>query len=141
MIHGGTIKYSEAGANRAALEVICAVNEAVDAGLKHCASAHRAGFDGDVKSDSSETVISHSRGGCAQRDDFSVRRGIAVRDGAISGARNDAFSVGSMDDYAAYRYFSALRGQAGLCERQSHVIFIEGDLSGSVAGIVHRASE
>jgi hypothetical protein len=55
--------------------------------------------------------------GVAQRENFGVRGGIAMRDGAISGARDDLLVE---DDDSADGDFAALGGFAGLVERFAH---------------------
>lgn len=138
VIHTRMIEDGEAGANCAALGIVRTVDEAIDPGLEHCARAHRAGLDSDVESESRETMIPHSRCGCAQGDYFRVRGRVAVCDGTIAGAREDIFSP---DDDATDRHFSVLRREARFCQRQPHVFVVKSDLLGRVAGIVHRASE
>lgn len=91
VIHTRMVEDGEAGANCAALGIVRTVDEAIDPGLEHCARAHRAGLDSDVESESRETMIPHSRCGCAQGDYFRVRGRVAVCDGTIAGAREDIF--------------------------------------------------
>ncbi len=83
----------EAGADGAAFGIIGAVNEAWDACLDDCASAHAAGLDRDVENGSSEAVIAEEAGGLAEDDDFRVGGGVIVADGAIAGTGEDFAAV------------------------------------------------
>ena len=75
--------------DRAALCFVCSVDKSRDAGLEHCTGAHGAGFYGDVQSCAQQAVIAGSKGAVAKGENFGVGGGIAMRDGAISGACDD----------------------------------------------------
>ena len=107
----------EAGTDCAAFSFVGAVHEARDAGLEHCTGAHRAGFDGDVKRGAEEAVVTDSVGGVTKCENFRVGGGIAMRDGAIPGARYDFFVE---DEDGADGDFAALGGLAGFGEGFGH---------------------
>lgn len=107
----------EAGMDRAALGLVRSINQAGDAGLQHCAGAHGAGFDGDVKSSAEQAVIAEAEGGVTEGENFGMRGGIAVSDGPISGARDDFFVE---DQDCADRNFAAPGGFAGFEKRFGH---------------------
>src|SRR6185437_9477794 len=81
----------EARVHRASLGIVGAVNEPRDARLQNRARTHRARLDCHVKSGPQQAMIPNRRSGGAQRNHFRMRRGIAIRDRAVGGARNDAF--------------------------------------------------
>jgi hypothetical protein len=107
----------EAGTNRAAFSFVGAVHEARDAGLEHCTGAHRAGFDGYVKGCAEQAVVADSVGSVAKGENFRVCGGIAMRDGAISGACDDFFVD---DEDGADGDFATLGGLAGFGEGFGH---------------------
>jgi len=57
VIQAGVGKDFEAGANGTPFRVIAAIDEALDASLNHSASAHGAGFDGDIQNCLREPII------------------------------------------------------------------------------------
>jgi hypothetical protein len=117
MVKLGMIEDREARAYRAAFGVWRAINETGDAGLDHSAGAHGAGLDGDVEACSCQTIVADTLCSFAQRDYFGVRGGIAVGDGAVSGAGHDLIIH---YHYCADRYFASFGRGAGFIERAAH---------------------
>ena len=105
------------GAYRAAFGLIGAVHQAGDAGLNHRAGAHGAGFDGDVESGAEQAVVAGFQGGVTQGQNFGVRGGIAMGDGAVSSAC-DNFVID--DEYCANGNFSAFGRLAGFLKGLGH---------------------
>src|SRR5712691_11062814 len=79
----------EAGADRAALGVVSAVDQARDASLDYGAGAHAAGLDGDVESGVSKAVVAEKTGGPAKDDDFRVGGGVVVADCTVVRTREN----------------------------------------------------
>jgi len=134
------VEHGEARPHRAALGIVRAIDKARHAGLQDRAGAHRARLDGHVDDCSQQPMISDCRRSRAQRNHFRVGRGIAIRNRAIRGPRQDAVSN---RNHAANRHFAAALGAARFFERHLHVHFIERRLRlpGVVFIAVHRASE
>ncbi len=126
------VEDGETGADGAAFHVICAVDEAGDARLDHSPGAHGAGLDGDVESRVEEAVIFDFLRGGAEGDDFGVGGGVAIGDGTVAGAGDDAAFV---DDDGTDGDFTAIGGEAGFFQRGLH----EGDVS--IRDFGHRARE
>ena len=79
----------EAGADPATFGIVGAIDEPRDTSLDDGARAHAAGLDGDVERGISKAVVAKKAGGFAKGDDFCMRRGIAVANGAIVSARKN----------------------------------------------------
>lgn len=117
MVEAGIAQEGEAGADSAGFGIVCAVDEAGDARLNHGTGAHGAGLDGDVEVGAEEAVSSDRVCGFAEHDNFGVRGGVAIRDRAVAGARDDS-SKG--DDDGADGDFAGEGGLAGLVEGGAH---------------------
>ena len=90
---------------RAAFSLVGSVDEAGDAGLNHRAGAHGAGFDSDVESCAEHAVVADAVSRVTQRQDFRVRRGIAMGNCAVSGARDNFvvdYEHGADGDFSAF---------------------------------------
>jgi hypothetical protein len=107
----------EAGANRAAFGLICAVDETGYARLDHGPGTHRAGFDCDVERGAEQAVIADAEGRVTKRENFCVSGGIAMRDGAVSSACDDFFVE---DQDRTDRHFATLSGFARFREGFGH---------------------
>ena len=107
----------EAGMDRAALCLVRSINQAGDAGLEHCAGAHGAGFDGDVKSGVEQSVISDAERCVTEGQNFGVRGRITMSDGPISGARDNLLIE---DQNCANRNLAACGRFAGFGECFGH---------------------
>jgi len=93
VVEAGVGEDFETGTNCAALGVVGAVDEAGNAGLDYCASAHAARLDGDVERGIGETIVAEEARGFAKDDDFSVGGGVVVANGAVAGAGEDFAAV------------------------------------------------
>jgi hypothetical protein len=76
----------EAGADGTTFGIVGAVDEARDTGLDDGTRAHAARLDGDVQRGIREAVVGKTPCPLAKDEDFGVRRGVAIADGAIAGA-------------------------------------------------------
>ena len=83
----------KAGAESAALGIVRGIDETGNAGLNDGAGAHGAGLEGDVESGAGEAIVVEETRGFADDDDFGVRGGVIVANGAIAGARQDFILV------------------------------------------------
>jgi len=108
----------EAGAHRAALRVVGAVDQAGYAPLNHRAGAHAARLDGDIEGGIGEAVVSKNSGRFAKDNHLSVGGGIAIADSAVAGAR-ESFSV--MDEDGADGNFAGGSRGTSLGQRFLHV--------------------
>ncbi len=79
----------EARSDSAPFGVVGAVDQPRNARLDDCPGAHATGLDRGIKRRVRKPVIPEGAGRFAQDDDFSVRCGIAVADGAVAGTSND----------------------------------------------------
>ena len=85
--------------------------------MDHGAGAHGAGFDGDVEGCPGEAIISDTFRGFTQSDYFGVRGGIAIGNGAVSGAGYDLL----IDYYnGADGHFAEFGCAAGFFERGAY---------------------
>ena len=82
-------EYLEARANCPALGVVRTVDQSLNARLNDCPGAHATGLDRNIKRRVAEPIIPEGAGRFAQGDDFGVRCGIAVVNGAVAGTGND----------------------------------------------------
>src|SRR6266702_1549203 len=89
VVEAGVGEDFETGTDCAALGVVGAVDEAGNAGLDYCASAHAARLDGDVERGIGKTIVAEEARGFAKDDDFSVGGGIVAANGAVAGAGDD----------------------------------------------------
>ncbi len=89
VVEAGVGEDFETGTNCAALGVVGAVDEAWNAGLDYCASAHAARLDGDVERGTGKTIVAEEARGFAKDDDFGVGGGIVAANGAVAGAGDD----------------------------------------------------
>src|SRR5258706_14687552 len=121
MIKRPHVKHLQAGSHRAALGVVGSVSEPRDASLYQCARTHRARLDGHVESGATQAVIAHCGSGRAKSDDFRMRRGIAVADGAIAGRTDHAIFE---HHHCANGDFSPDRGGLRLLNRHMHVFVV-----------------
>jgi hypothetical protein len=106
----------EAGANRAAFGLFCAVDETGYARLDHCPGTHRAGLDCDVERGAEQAIITDTEGCVTQRENFGVGGGIAMCDGAVPGACDDFFvenEHGADGDFAAFGSFASFGERFG----------------------------
>ena len=116
------VGHGKGTADGAALGIVRAVDKAGDARLNHGSGAHGARLDGDVEIGAEKAVISCALGGFAESDDFGVRGGVAMRDGAVSSACDD---LTFHHDDGADRDFAAFAGSASLGESDAHEFEIE----------------
>jgi hypothetical protein len=123
VIESGVGEDSETRADGAGFGVVCAIDEARDAGLDDSAGAHAAGLNRDVERCGKDPVIAEKAGGFANHDDFSVGGRVTVANGAIARAGED-FTV--MDDAGADGDFAGRSRGAG---------FLEGDLHERDVGV------
>ena len=107
----------ETGMDCPALGLVRSVDQTRYAGLKHCPGAHGAWFDGHVKSGAEKAVIADAPGRVTEHENFGVRGGIIMSDGAISGSRDDFFVE---DQNRADGNFAAFCGFARFGERFGH---------------------
>ena len=117
MVHAQVRQNLETGADRAALGVIAAVNQARHTGLEDGSCAHAARLNRDVECGGGQAVVTKGAGGFAQDHDFGVGGGVAVANGAIAGARNNSRIV---DQDRANGNFSCKGRGAGLVEGLLH---------------------
>jgi len=108
----------KASVHGAAPGVGATVNEAGNSRLNHGSGAHRAGLDGDVNSGAIQAVISDAFRSVAESHDFGMRAGIASRNRAVSGARQE--TIAKHDD-APDGDLTSFRSGASLHERELHV--------------------
>ena len=107
----------EAGAYGAALGIVAPIDQTGDARLDDGPGTHGAGFDGDVEGDASEAVVIEDTGSLPQDHDFGVGSGVAIADGAVTGAGQD---VAPMDKHSANGHFSGRGRCASLLQCRSH---------------------
>ena len=117
MIELRVIEHREARGDGPALGVGCAVNQAINPCLNHCAGAHGTRLDRDVKSGACKAVVTDRCGCFAQDDHFGMTCGIAIGDRAIPGARHDTFIY---NEHRAYWHFAAQGSFASFVERSFH---------------------
>jgi hypothetical protein len=113
----------ETGAEGATFGIVGAVDELWDAGLDDGAGAHGAGLEGDIESGVNKAVVAENACGFAQDDDFSVRGGIIVANGAIAGAREVRIIV---NQHSADGDFTGHGGSASLLQSKAHEMEIVG---------------
>jgi len=87
MIYVGMRKNFKAGLHRAATRLRGSIDQSRDARLKHGAGAHAAWLDGYVQGGIREAVVADYFCGFTQNNNFRMRRGITIANGAIAGAR------------------------------------------------------
>jgi hypothetical protein len=97
-------KNCETGLHRAATRFRSSVDQSRHARLNHRAGAHAAGLNGYVQRGIREAVVADYFCGFAQHNNFRMRRGIAIANGAIAGARQDS---SFMHQHRADRHFAA----------------------------------
>lgn len=132
MIELRMVEYRKAGTHRAPFYVVRAVDKARDPRLNHRSRAHRARLDRDVDSGVGQPVVSNGARGLAKRDDFGVRGGIAIRNGAVSGKGYDALA----DHHGrAHGNLAAPRSGTRFVKRGTHVGLVD------VVLLVHGESE
>lgn len=117
MVSAVVAEHFEAGMDRPALGLIRSVDQTRYAGLEHCAGAHRAGLDGDVKTGADKAVIADAPGRVAEHENLSVRGGITMSDSAISSPRDNFFVE---DQNRADGNFAAFGSFARFGERFGH---------------------
>ncbi len=105
------------GAEGATFGIIGAVDESWDTRLDDCAGAHRARLERDIKSGVGKAIVAENSRGFAQHNDFGMRSGIIVANGAIAGARQVHIIV---NQHRADRDFAGIRGSASLFESKAH---------------------
>jgi hypothetical protein len=123
VIELGMMQHGKAGTHSAGLGVVRSVNESADACLNHGATAHSARLDGYVESCAEQPIISNDLRRGAQRDDFCVRGRVAIRDRAITRARDDATVP---RQHRANGNFATLRSFAGFGQRCAHEFGVGG---------------
>ncbi|GAC1616572.1 MAG: hypothetical protein PVS2B2_10660 [Candidatus Acidiferrum sp.] len=117
VIEAGLGKDFEAGTDGAAFGFIGAIDQPSDARLDHGASAHNAGFEGDVEGGTGKAIVLEETGSFTKNDDFGVSGGIGVANGAIAGAgENFAF----VNEDGADRNFTGSGGGAGFVQGEAH---------------------
>ena len=127
------VEHRKAGTHGAPFDVVRPVYQPRDPRLNHRAGAHRARFDRDVDGGFGQPVVFNGARGFAQRDDFGVRGGIAIRDGSVSGAGYDALA----DHHSrANGHLAPIRRGTRFVKRGSHVEFV-----GGVVLLFHGESE
>jgi len=117
MVELPMIQHGEAGMHSPGFGVVRSVNESADACLNHGAAAHGARLDGCVKRRAEQPIITNYFRRGAQSNDFGMRGRVAIRDGAIPRARDDAIVE---RQNRAYGNFASLRGIMGLGQRCAH---------------------
>ena len=103
MIQSGVCKNLETGADGPALWVVCAIDEARDAGLDDGSGTHAAGLQRDVESCVCHAVIAEEASSFPDHDDFGMGRGVAGANRAVAGA-GENFAV--VNDQGANRDFA-----------------------------------
>src|SRR5437016_10332010 len=93
----------ETGANGAALGVVGSIDNAGDAGVDDCASAHAAWLDGDVERGTGKAVVAEKAGGFAKDNDFGVGCGVDIANGAVV---RTGQNLAVMDQHGADGYFA-----------------------------------
>lgn len=117
VIESGVCEDFETRANGAALEVVCAVDQARDAGLDDSAGAHAAGLDRDIEGCARHAIVAEVTSCFTNHDDLSVGGRVTVANGAVAGA-GENFTV--MDDAGADGDFTDRCCGAGLLEGDLH---------------------
>jgi len=79
----------KAAAERAALRIICCINQPGDPRLNDGAGAHGAGLKSDVESGSRESVIAKKARALTNHQDFRVCGGVIITDGPVTGVGQD----------------------------------------------------
>jgi hypothetical protein len=110
-------KNFEAGADSATFGIVGAVDEARDTGLDDGARAHAARLDGDIEHGIGEAVVSKTACALAKDENFGVRRGVAIADGAVAGTSED---LAVMDKHGADGNFIGCGHGARFSERLLH---------------------
>ena len=110
-------KEPHAGIHRAALGIGGAVIQPPDPRKRDCARAHRAGLQRDVEVAVDQPLGPDGLGGLPDRQDFGVRRRIAVGQRPVAG-RGD--HLVTPDDHASDRNFARFSGVFGRFQRQIH---------------------
>src|SRR5271169_62459 len=103
--------------HRAALGVGGAVIQPADAGKRHGAGAHGAGFERDIEVAAVEAFSAERGGSLPDRDQFGMRGRIAVGKRAVPGPRDD---FAGAHDHTADRHFATLAGGAGFLDCHIH---------------------
>jgi hypothetical protein len=106
MIHVRMGKNFKTGLHRAAARLRSSIDQSRHARLNHGAGAHAARFNRYVQRRVRKAVVANYFRRLAQHNNFRMRRGIAITNGAIAGARQYS---SFMHQHRADRYFAASR--------------------------------
>ena len=117
MIQNLRIRQPELAAHTAEAEISRAEDQALNARRNKRTRAHDARLDGDVKRGVFEPVISGRAGSLAQREYFSVRCGIMIRNGRVVSAADHSITG---HHQRAYRHLTLCPGSTGQFERLPH---------------------
>lgn len=107
----------ETGTDGAAFGIVCTIDESRDPGLDDRAGAHTAGFKRDVESSPGHSIVAEQACSFANRDDFSMGRGVAVANRSIPRPGED-FAV--MDKACADGNFARVCGVSCFFQRKPH---------------------
>ena len=117
MVAGRLLKETHAAFDSSALRIGCAVIQAPNARERRGCRAHRARFKGHIQVGVGQPL--NPLGGCSglDRQDLSVRQGVAAFTHAVTGLRNhDAMT----DKHRPDRHFAPFRGQSRLFQSDFH---------------------
>jgi len=121
VIQSGAGEKFEAGAEGAPFWIVGSVDESGDACLDDCAGAHCAWLERYIKNCFREAIIRKLLCGFAKHDNFGVRGGVAVANGAVAAAGENLIP---MDEHGADGDFAGLGGGAGFFQRDLHEFLI-----------------
>ncbi len=117
MVAGWLRKEPHAGIDRAALGIGGAVIEPPDPGERNRARAHRAGLQRDVEVAVDQPLGADGLGGLPDRQNFGMRRRIAVGQRPVAGRGDDLVTP---DDHASDWNFARFSGVFSRFQRQIH---------------------
>ncbi len=117
VIESGVRENFETRTDGAALGVVCAIDDARNAGLDDSAGAHAAGFNRDVERCAGHAVVAEETRCFTNHDDLGVGGRVTVANGAVAGAGED-FTV--MDEDGANGDFACDSSGTRLVDGHSH---------------------
>jgi len=116
-------QHLEAGAHRAALGIVRTVHHARHACLNDRTGAHGTRLERYIHGSCAKAVIAGGARSFTEDDNFRVRRGVAVANGAVACACKH-FSIRHLHEHCANRDFARFSRQARLFQRKFHVLQI-----------------
>ena len=125
------IQHLQYGMNRAGLRVIRAIYEALKSRMHHRTGAHRARLNCNKQFAASKAMVTNGSTCLTQRNDLSVRRGIAVRNIAIPALPYDSPLE---NHHGSHRHFIGFEGTLRTPQSLQHPGLVRLSIGNQVLG-------